>query len=70
MGIIMSAEQFKALAEWAEQARLEAERARWEADMVRAGMVPYFIHQASREPTQPGKVVDIRELIKKRYGID
>lgn len=63
-GIYISREQLQALEDWAERARVEAAallaRARNEMDA-------YFIHQAGREPVQPGGVVDIREHIKKRY---
>ena len=63
-GIYISSEQLQALADWAERARVEAAA---QLARVRAEMGAYHIHEASREHTQPGKVVDIREHIKKRY---
>lgn len=63
-GIYISADQAQALADWAAQARAEATA---QLARVRAEMGVYHIHEASREHTQPGKVVDIREHIKKRY---
>jgi len=63
-GIYISREQLQALAEWAERARVEAAA---QLAQARNGLDAYYIHQAGREPVQPGAVVDIREHIKKRY---
>lgn len=67
-GIYISREQLQALAEWAERARVEAAAQLAQARaQARNGLDAYYIHQAGREPVQPGAVVDIREHIKKRY---
>lgn len=63
-GIYISREQLQAIAEWAERARVEAAA---QLAQARKGLDAYYIHQAGREPVQPGAVVDIREHIKKRY---
>ena len=46
-------------------------QAKEQAEVVRAydrqRLDAYYIHQASREPVQPGAVLDIREHLKKRY---
>lgn len=63
-GIYISREQLQALAEWAERARVEAAA---QLAQARNELDAYYIHQAGREPVQPGAVVDIREHIKKRY---
>lgn len=63
-GIYISREQLQALAEWAERARVEAAA---QLAQARNGLDAYYIHQAGREPVQPGAVVDIREHLKKRY---
>ena len=63
-GIYISREQLKAIEEMAKQARIEAEAVR---AARHRDLDAYYIHQASREPVQPGGVLDIREHLKKRY---
>lgn len=74
-GIYFSAEQWAQIVREYNRIMKVSKELKQESDCLlsfvrednRRGLDAYYIHQAGREPVQPGAVVDIREHIKKRY---